>query len=363
MRRAKYLSILPLILFIPFIIFISSSLTAEDPLNLRVRKGDTISYLAFKIYGMYDPKMVDLLCRENPQIKDIDRIYAGQQLRFPHPDAMKKWLDQKPTSSIEPSQIKETKETLPAKETPAKEEPLSGTQIRANKGVITFLEGQAQVKKAGETQWVSAHPNMILYEQDQIKVLAKSRAELIVDNQTVMRLSENTLLTIQKLEEETNTQKETSRIDLSLGKLWVKAAKLFNPASRYDVRTPTSIAGVQGTVYQVKIMEDASTNIQVFQGMVNVYNPFPATKPSQPGPGLPVGKPQEVTGPGEVPGPQAVSREEWTKIVLGQFQQITIKGKEIPKPTSLDVQKERQNEWTRWNEERDVDFQPPLRPR
>ena len=66
---------------------------------------------------------------------------------------------------------------------------------------------------------------------------------------------------------------------------------------------------------QVRVAEDKSTNIQVFQGAVNVYNPFPPGRPSLPGPGTQVGPPQEVTGPGEVPGPAAISREEWTSII------------------------------------------------
>ena len=152
-------------------------------------------------------------------------------------------------------------------------------------------------------------------------------------------------------------------MDLSLGKLWIRVAKLFSPASRYDVKTPTVIAGVQGTTYQILVTEDELTTIQVFQGAVNIYNPFPKGESAVPGKPAAVEKPREVAGPREVPGPAAVSREEWTQIVLHQFQQVTVKGREIPQPTSFDVQKERQTEWIRWNEERDADFRPLARQR
>jgi ferric-dicitrate binding protein FerR (iron transport regulator) len=238
---------------------------------------------------------------------------------------------------------------------------VSDTQVRAQKGVITYLEGQVQVKKAGETQWAPAHANMILGENDQIKVPAQSRAELILDNQSVMRLSENTVLTIHKLEEEKTTGKENTRMDLSLGRMWVKVSKLFNPASRSDVKTPTVIAGVQGTIYQLSVAGDQSTTIQVYEGAVNVYNPFPRVLPSVPGAPTQVEKPREIGGPQEVKGPTTVSREEWTQIVLSQFQQITVTGREIPQPVPFQPAKERQNEWNRWNEERDADFKPPAR--
>jgi len=339
---------------------------ANETHLVRVRKGDTISYLSFKIYGMYDPKMGELLRKENTQIKNLNLIYAGQQIRFPAPGVMKKWLGEKGLKPVAPGLPPEPKKPAPPKpgvtlETPIQVEPMAPTQVRANKGVITFLEGQAQVKKAGKPQWSSARPNMILLEQDQVKVLARSRVELILDNQSVMRLSENTVLTIQKIEEEPASQKETVKTELSLGRLWTRASKLFNPASRYDVKTPTAIAGVQGTIYQVSVADDQSTSIQVYEGAVNVYNPFPPAKPSLPGERI--GKPHEVPGPGEVPGPTTVSREEWTSIVLRQFQQITVTGRGISRPAPFDVQKERQKEWVRWNEERDSDFQPPERPR
>jgi hypothetical protein len=68
-----------------------------------------------------------------------------------------------------------------------------------------------------------------------------------------------------------------------------------------------------------------------------------------------------VPGPYEVAGPKEVSREEWTQIVLRQFQEITITDKYITTPASFDMNKERQDEWVRWNEERDLDFTPPAR--
>ena len=343
--------------------FIFGPLNAEEVQLIQVRRGDTISYLSFKIYGMYDTRIEDLLRRENPRVKDLNIIYPGQQLRFPAPEAVREALPGKPRRPEEPAKGTEAKEGRSPKDRPAGPEAIPDAQIRASKGVITLLEGQVQVKKAGETEWSAARPNMILSENDQIRVLVKSRAELILDNQSVLRLSENTWLTMQKLEEDAATRKETASMRLSLGKLWTRTAKLFNPSSRYDVTTPTAIAGVTGTVYQVRVAEDKSTNIQVFQGAVNVYNPFPPGRPSPPGQGTQVGPPQEVTGPGEVPGPAVISREEWTRIILRQFQQITVTDRDISRPLTFDVTEQRQDEWVRWNEERDTDFQPPVRPR
>jgi hypothetical protein len=348
------------------VLLLLSSLTgillADETLKIQVRKGDSVSYLSFKTYGMYDLQVADILKKENPQIKDIDLIYAGQQLNFPTAEAMKKRLADRAGKPAQPAAEKEVKEARPAPPSEPPPAPASETQVRAQKGVITFLEGAVQVKKSGEPQWAPGLPNMILAENDQIRVPTQARAELILDNQSVLRLSGNTLLTLQKLEEEKSNRKENTRMEVSLGRIWLKMGKIFNPASRCDVKTPTVIAGVQGTVYQLSVAGDNSTTIQVYEGAVNVYNPFPQAQPSIPGMPAQVEKPREVAGPQEVRGPTAVTREEWTQIVLHQYQQITVTGRGIPQPASFDPTTERANEWIRWNEERDADFKPPARP-
>ena len=336
-------------------------LSADEIVKVRVRKGDTVSYLSFKMYGMYDGQIAGILKAENPQVKDLDLIYVGQELNFPAAEALRGKIGERTSKAARPGVGTDAKQAGSPPAVPSERPTGTETQVRANKGVITFLEGPVQVKKSGETQWSPARPNMILLENDQIKVPGQSRAELILDNQSVMRLSENTRLTIHKLEEEKTTRKETARMDISAGKLWVRMAKLFNPASRYDVKSPTVIAGVQGTVYQITVAGDQSTTIQVFQGAVNVYNPFPKATGSGPVKPAEVEKPHEVAGPQPVPGPTTVSREEWTQIVLHQFQQITVAGQGVPQPTSFDPNAERQTEWVRWNEERDADFNPPAK--
>ena len=348
-----------------FFLFLLSSLAgillAGETLKIRVRKGDTISYLSFKTYGKYNPEIGAILKKENPQVKDIDLIYAGQQLNFPTAEVMNRRLGGQGGIAARSEVEEETREGRPPQPSAPPTTRMSNTRVRAQKGVITYLGGQVQIKKSGETQWTPGRPNMILGENDQIKVLAQSRAELILDNQSVVRLSENTALTIQKLEEEKTTGKENTRMGISLGRVWVKVSKFFNPASRSDMKTPTVIAGVQGTIYQLSVAADQSTTIQVYEGAVNVYNPFPKALPTTPGAPTQVEKPREIAGPREVKGPTTVSREEWTQIVLHRFQQITVTGREVPHPVSFSPGKERQNAWVQWNEERDADFKPPAR--
>ncbi len=334
----------------------STLFAADDVRLVTVRKGDTASYLSFKIYGMYNLRILDALKKENPGVSNFNVIHAGQELRFPTPAALKTLLgDQKP-------QLQEPKEQPQSKE-PAKAEDLPHVKATANKAVITYLEGQVQVRKSTSAAWSSAAPNQILYALDEIRALAKSRAELILDNQSVLRLSENTHLALKQLDVEPASKKETTSVGLSLGKLWTKASKVFNRSSRLEVRTPTAIAGVQGTVYAVNVENERATNIQVYDGAVAVTNPLPPSGPRPEGAKPVLAAPQKIEGPKPVSGPVAVSREDWTEIILRKAQQMTVTDQGVPQPVSFDIERERQNEWVRWNEARDAEFLPPQRPR
>lgn len=335
--------------------FLSSG--AHQYQTVRVKKGDTVSYLSFKVYGMYSPRLGELIQEENPQVKDINRIYIGQELRFPPLESIREKLGAKPARLPEPD-ARQAKAWISSRE-----DPLPQTPIHVNKGVITYLEGEVKVKRTGDADWIPAQPNMILCEMDQLKVERESRAELILDNQTVMRLSPNSHIVIEKLQEDPRAQREDIQVGLRLGTLWTKVAKLFYRSSRYDVSTPTAIAGVQGTTFQISVASDQTTQVQVFQGVVNVYNPFPQDRLPAPAPGTLWGGPEEVRGPAEVPGPTPVTQAEWTQIVLRQFQQITVARGKIPRATSLEMARERQKEWVLWNEERDEDFRPLQPPR
>jgi len=344
---------IPLLCLLVLSLFLNFS-NADDLQLIKVRKGDTVSYLSFKMYGMYNSKILDVLCKENPGVPDMNLIRAGQELRFPTPAAMKTFLSEKkpqPEESKEPS--KETRKT----------DQLPQVKASANKAVITYLEGQVQVRKAPGAAWSAAAPNQILYAKDEIQVLQKSRAELILDNQSVMRLSENTRLALRQLDLDAASKKETTSVGLSLGKLWTKASKVFNPSSRLEVRTPTAIAGVQGTVYAINVENERATEIQVYDGAVAVSNPLPSAGPSSGGSKAVLAPPRTIEGPKSVAGPTTVSREVWTEIILRKAQQMTVTDQGIPKPVSFSIEQERQKEWVRWNEKRDSDFQPPERQR
>ncbi len=129
--------------------------------------------------------------------------------------------------------------------------------------------------------------------------------------------------------------------------------KAFGPKKTFEVASANAVAGVRDTIWRMTVTEDRSTLIRVYEGTVEVYNPFvkPDYKPEDGG----FRAPREVRGPQEVPPPfREVTREEWEQIVLTQMMQVMVPAVGKPdRPTDFSAEEDQREEWVRWNQARD----------
>ncbi len=115
---------------------------------------------------------------------------------------------------------------------------------------------------AGETQWQPAKLNNTYCPGDTIRVLDRSRADIALINQPVLRLDQNTTLTLRGMKEE-----KTSVVELLKG-----AAHFFSRAPKnLDVNTAFVNAGIEGTEFFVRV-DDDKTFLSVFEGKVLASN-------------------------------------------------------------------------------------------
>ncbi len=119
---------------------------------------------------------------------------------------------------------------------------------------ITMIEGTAALKKAGQDEWVEAAIGDVMGQGDVLRTDPFSSAELNVDgsDQTaVVTVSENAELAISVLEVDASGAKNTM-LDLAIGSVLIKASELEGD-SKFEVNTPTSIVGVRGTTFEVRV--------------------------------------------------------------------------------------------------------------
>jgi tetratricopeptide (TPR) repeat protein len=129
-------------------------------------------------------------------------------------------------------------------------------------GRVVSIQGTVQIRMAGETQWQPAKLNSTYCPGDTVRVLDKSRADVALVNQPVLRLDQNTTLTLKGMKDE-----KTSVVDMIKG-----AAHFFSRAPKnLDVTTAFVNAGIEGTEFFVRV-DDDKTFISVFEGKVLASN-------------------------------------------------------------------------------------------
>ena len=133
------------------------------------------------------------------------------------------------------------------------------------------IEGRVEAKRAGETGWQQVKPDDTFCAGDMVRVLEESRADLAFANQPLLRLDQNSTITLAGIEEESpglaGLFKGAAKLDLIEG-----AAHFFSRLPRnLEVQTAFVNAGVEGTEFFIKVA-DNSTSITVFEGKVLAAN-------------------------------------------------------------------------------------------
>ena len=115
--------------------------------------------------------------------------------------------------------------------------------------------------------WVSAQNGMLLYQSDSLKTGNNTTASVILFESSIIRLDSNTEITIEQIiqeEDEINV-----KIIQDSGRTWNTVAKISG-IDNYEVHTPTTVASVRGTSFDVNISDDGNTTIGVGNGTVKV---------------------------------------------------------------------------------------------
>jgi hypothetical protein len=339
---------------------VSGNLAAQGNRDVKVvtvKAGDSLSYLSFKMYGEFSEQISAAIQSYNPGLKNINLIYPGQKLNFPRlsvieaqeaakPSAIPPVIpkspievpSKKPPVVTKPSEIqKEHEKEMTTKAPPPKD------KMQQETAYVTYLNGEAKVKSEDAKQWKPIQVNQKINQGDQVRVGKKSKAELMTFDRDVVRLSENTELTVDKMQNNPVRKIKKKGFFMKLGRVWNKAKSLVHSKSEYTVRTPNAISGIRGTSYSVDVDQEQNTLIKTYAGAVRVWRP----QVQEAGPGW------RLTKPTKVAGPHPVSRKEWTEIILKLHQELFITKQGATRRDFDPVLDEKKDDWVRWNKQRD----------
>jgi FecR-like protein len=126
--------------------------------------------------------------------------------------------------------------------------------------------GTVQVKHEG-SNWTSAETGMFLFQSDALRTGEDTYASVILFESSIIRLDSNTEILLKKIIQQAETTNIT--IEQESGRTWNTIQKISG-IDNYEVQTPTAIASVRGTAFDVNVTTSGSTRISVINGTVNV---------------------------------------------------------------------------------------------
>lgn len=126
--------------------------------------------------------------------------------------------------------------------------------------------GDVQIKHDGE--WKTAVNGSFLFVSDSVKTGSSSSATIVLFRSSLIRLYNNTEITLKEILEELET---SVTIEQEAGRTWNTISKISG-IDNYEVETPTTVASVRGTSFDVFLLANGNISITVTNGTVNVTN-------------------------------------------------------------------------------------------
>lgn len=139
-----------------------------------------------------------------------------------------------------------------------------------NPSILSSLEGDVLVMKAGASNWEAAQIGQQLYEDDIIKIAEDSRAAVTFFDGSTIELEAGTQLEIKTLEPADGDNVNTISLEQEIGRSISRVTKLADPASHYEIETPSGVAAVRGTTMVVDVDEQGISRIVSEEGSVFV---------------------------------------------------------------------------------------------
>ncbi len=220
-------------------------------------------------------------------------------------------------------------------------------KIAKGEAKVTALEGAAQAVCPGQKGSKKLKINDLLQPGCEVSTGDKSRMELLLPDNSIVRFADNTVFKITKVNAG-DVSKRDVKIFVSIGKIWSNVRKSLGSKGGFEISCENAVAGVRGTVYRMNVEGDKSALVKVYDGEVSV-----AASTAQKDQKAPVaGPPKPVAGPTAVAGPKPVSMEEWVYIVKA-MQQIRIKSDGKAEEPKEFTEAEDRDAWVDWNKSRD----------
>lgn len=135
---------------------------------------------------------------------------------------------------------------------------------------VVGITGNVDWKPGENEAWNAAKLEQVLDEGQHVKTGRRSRTALLFTDNSQMRLNQNSLLIVKSVLDD---QGQSTRFRLNQGRAWVKSK---NIPDKLLMETPSSVAAIRGTDWDIEVTDTGTTRLTVLHGEVELSNEFGA---------------------------------------------------------------------------------------
>ncbi len=197
--------------------------------------------------------------------------------------------------------------------------------------VLNKVIGEVKIEMISDPGWQAASLGGKLANGDKLETGAASFGSIMFLDRSMIKVRENTKFTVKS--KRTVKRELETEINVAVGEMNVKTTT----GSKFKIQTPTSVASVKGTEFNLMVEKDGTTHLTVLEGTVEFMNELGVilatemtTSISKAGesPSSPIAVPQTA-----VPKWQKKTKEEW-KLKMSPDKPG---GKDIGKPFNIQI--------------------------
>jgi len=142
-------------------------------------------------------------------------------------------------------------------------------------GTVTRVRGTAQIFRTGVAEPLMVAQSLAVQLEDRLRTAAGASVRIELADESVLSVGEQASLKLAEFDFSSAEGKRQVTLEMLLGKVMVLAKDVEKlKANSFQVKTPTAVVGVRGTLFVVWVVSDTITRVTCYENEVTVYNVF-----------------------------------------------------------------------------------------
>lgn len=142
-------------------------------------------------------------------------------------------------------------------------------------GTVIDIKGIALIQHAQTSELKKLNLKDRVFPGDVIKTEEKSHVKIFLIDETIIIIGPKAHFKLETFSFSPSNNKREANVKLLVGKARFNLQRKFSESSKFNVSTPTAIAGVKGTNFLVWVISDEITKFFVSEGEISIRNISP----------------------------------------------------------------------------------------